>query len=812
MWGQQPPMGWGHMGMAHGVYPQMQHQQQQQPPAPPAQPPSDGVLRQRIETVARFCQQNGPMFESSTRSKEAHNPLFQFMFGGEGAEYFLWCRYCLSVGEQDPGACAERFLGPVGAQNAQQQQQQQAVPPGFAPPPPPGMPPRTDGASLVPHSEGGQGSVGVQGGASSSFQGDPSSSSSSVPGAQSHFAQPGSSPEGGGEMDIQIEYDLEALLVSYQEPPVQEISPEVQKELSDVLDSLQPQMGGGGLSEESVDKATMWLECQQSTVKEIALGIRKTLSSISDDRHRLNILAMVNGALRSSGSSAALRQSFRPFLLWILRSVYWKPEEDPGGGGSMMPPSDDLKQAVTQSLREWERMGLIDSYESAEMKFVVEQKTLPTIPHAPPAPSPSPDPPSAFSDGPAKAEGAGAETEAGPMEGVESHAASPPATMNTMQAPSNTFSSLSQPLAPEALIAQMQQQQQQQQQQQMTYGNAAMHPEMYHQHAAAMSQGGAWPGPMMMGGAPMPPHMAAMQMGGHALHHGGPPAPGMWGGDPMGGMNAGGGVGMNAGGFQEQVGEKQTPESVPVGVMATMLREMSKRGKNLQTAFVPYRPLDPLLTPQSSPPYEPPSELQLERLADFFEDLRDLETRIEREEQRKRQREEEERLREEERERREKEEERGGRRQRTRDRDMERDEEPSRVRRRSRSRSLSREREREKEERRYNRNKEMRMMSEDYERPTAWAQAEAGVAEDGTVLQKGMGERMGLGAMASRADDDFEKFRRESSSKYQAGIQHSQLLANRGASGEQAFCRVCQQHGHYAQDCKFVKDGRGESA
>lgn len=63
----------------------------------------------------------------------------------------------------------------------------------------------------------------------------------------------------------------------------------------------------------------------------------------------------------------------------------------------------------------------------------------------------------------------------------------------------------------------------------------------------------------------------------------------------------------------------QTPETVHVGIMAAMLKQVSKRGKDLHTAFVPYKPLDPLYTPQAAPPTAPPSERLLERLREFYE-------------------------------------------------------------------------------------------------------------------------------------------------------------------------------------------------
>eukprot|EP00438_Fugacium_kawagutii_P032151 Skav231569 [mRNA] locus=scaffold481:193160:204956:- [translate_table: standard] len=65
-------------------------------------------------------------------------------------------------------------------------------------------------------------------------------------------------------------------------------------------------------------------------------------------------------------------------------------------------------------------------------------------------------------------------------------------------------------------------------------------------------------------------------------------------------------------------GPAENPESVPVGVMSSMLKQVSRRGKDLHAAFVPYRPLDPLYTPQTLPPLPPPNARLLERLAQFY--------------------------------------------------------------------------------------------------------------------------------------------------------------------------------------------------
>merc|ERR1719217_247620 len=51
---------------------------------------------------------------------------------------------------------------------------------------------------------------------------------------------------------------------------------------------------------------------------------------------------------------------------------------------------------------------------------------------------------------------------------------------------------------------------------------------------------------------------------------------------------------------------KQTPETVPVGVMATMLRQAMRRTREQRQEFAPYKPLESQLTPQALPPMEIP--------------------------------------------------------------------------------------------------------------------------------------------------------------------------------------------------------------
>uniref|UniRef100_A0A7S1RVK3 CID domain-containing protein n=1 Tax=Alexandrium catenella TaxID=2925 RepID=A0A7S1RVK3_ALECA len=68
---------------------------------------------------------------------------------------------------------------------------------------------------------------------------------------------------------------------------------------------------------------------------------------------------------------------------------------------------------------------------------------------------------------------------------------------------------------------------------------------------------------------------------------------------------------------------QQTAETLPVGVLATLCMKFSRRTQGRD--FMPYKPLDPAITPQALPPMEVPSQRLLQRIEDFYQDLRDEE-------------------------------------------------------------------------------------------------------------------------------------------------------------------------------------------
>lgn len=50
--------------------------------------PQNAVLAQRIRKLAEFARRNGPNFVELIRNKQRDNPDYEFLFGGEGYEYY----------------------------------------------------------------------------------------------------------------------------------------------------------------------------------------------------------------------------------------------------------------------------------------------------------------------------------------------------------------------------------------------------------------------------------------------------------------------------------------------------------------------------------------------------------------------------------------------------------------------------------------------------------------------------------------------------------------------------------------------------
>ena len=61
-----------------------------QPTAPAVAPPTDPTLLRNINTLARYVSKNGPAFEQIARVRNAADPSFAFLRGGQGAAYYAW--------------------------------------------------------------------------------------------------------------------------------------------------------------------------------------------------------------------------------------------------------------------------------------------------------------------------------------------------------------------------------------------------------------------------------------------------------------------------------------------------------------------------------------------------------------------------------------------------------------------------------------------------------------------------------------------------------------------------------------------------
>ena len=52
--------------------------------------PADATILRNINTLARYVSRNGPAFEEIARTRNATDPSFAFLRGGEGAAYYIW--------------------------------------------------------------------------------------------------------------------------------------------------------------------------------------------------------------------------------------------------------------------------------------------------------------------------------------------------------------------------------------------------------------------------------------------------------------------------------------------------------------------------------------------------------------------------------------------------------------------------------------------------------------------------------------------------------------------------------------------------
>jgi G patch domain-containing protein 1 len=76
--------------------------------------PTDAELVRRCDTLAAFVARNGLEFEALARQRQASDPRFTFLFGGPGADYYLWRRATLGAAAP-PAPPPERRSRPLTA-------------------------------------------------------------------------------------------------------------------------------------------------------------------------------------------------------------------------------------------------------------------------------------------------------------------------------------------------------------------------------------------------------------------------------------------------------------------------------------------------------------------------------------------------------------------------------------------------------------------------------------------------------------------------------------------------------------------------
>jgi hypothetical protein len=86
---------------------------QNRPPFVPA--PHDGALALRITKLAEYTARNGTAFEEQVRAKQRQNQEYAFLHGGEGSNYYAWCRFCAFRGLDHTLPLPDDWVDPLPA-------------------------------------------------------------------------------------------------------------------------------------------------------------------------------------------------------------------------------------------------------------------------------------------------------------------------------------------------------------------------------------------------------------------------------------------------------------------------------------------------------------------------------------------------------------------------------------------------------------------------------------------------------------------------------------------------------------------------
>eukprot|EP00930_Biecheleria_cincta_P006789 TRINITY_DN10785_c0_g1_i1.p1 TRINITY_DN10785_c0_g1~~TRINITY_DN10785_c0_g1_i1.p1 ORF type:complete len:533 (+),score=85.57 TRINITY_DN10785_c0_g1_i1:75-1601(+) len=290
-------------------------------------------LRKRIEIMADHIARNGPDFEATVKQKNASNPQFAFLYGGEGNNYYQ--------------QCLNRHHGQQGAKTS-------SLPQALPPPPPPLMhaaPAAVASASLsnLLHGSTAQSSPSR---AATAPAGGGDSLANLLRGGQAHNAPPG---------------ELAESLRRWKEPAMLALTPDVERQLQGVMSSL-AQMA----SRDAIKSGRLWIECNSALAQHIAGHLVRSLPLLQSCAHRLHVLYLVHDVLQTeaarSQAHAPLIRAFKPYLPWMLRPSYQLARK---AGG----PDDTSR--VLRLLQLWVDRGIMTSEEAEDARAIVQADELP---------------------------------------------------------------------------------------------------------------------------------------------------------------------------------------------------------------------------------------------------------------------------------------------------------------------------------------------------------------------------------------------------------------------------------------------------
>lgn len=351
--------------------------------------------------------------------------------------------------------------------------------------------------------------------------------------------------------------ELAEFVTRWREPSVAPLGADGERQLTEIVSSLEHIA-----SRDAIRAGRTWIEAHVGSAHAIAGNIMKRIIYLPTCAHRLHVLFLLHDILQTEISKPEAERlitlAFRPFLVWMLRPSYQLAQS--------MSPSGEESAKILKLLALWSERGILTAREADEMRAIATAKELPAAAPKPTAQAFSPAHVSPLAPGLVGQQG----TRPVVRPSVQVPMSQSASVLGILQnlpvlSPRPTTATGMMMTAPAGFSGVIRPG--------LVAGTLAATGTVT---AGALTSGPLPPGPLA-GGLPAPVPLPA------------------------------------AGG--------QTPETVPVGVMASMLKQVSKRNKDLHTAFVPYKPLEPLYTPQMLPPVGPPSARLLERLAEYYDFL-----------------------------------------------------------------------------------------------------------------------------------------------------------------------------------------------